>query len=82
VLHRAKLSPDLKHGQLHGRLVWKGRMAEKDEEIRSPLKKQWHLLEIPDYSKFKGDAEEIIKAVPPAPEQAAVAVHPAASAEA
>lgn len=59
------MSPDQRHGKVHGRLVWRGKVTEKDEEIRSPLKKQWQLLALPDYAKFTGVADDIIKAIPP-----------------
>ena len=37
-----------------GRLVWRGVVKPHDERIPSPLKKQWSLVEVPEYKKFKG----------------------------
>ena len=59
-----KLSPDQKHGEAFGRLVWRGKAREKDEQIRSPLKKQWKLLQLPDYKNFTGSPDDLDKLIP------------------
>lgn len=53
--HRVKLSPDQNHGKVYGRLVLKGRASEVEEAIRSPLKKEWRLVGLPDYKTFTAD---------------------------
>jgi len=61
---RVKPSADPSHGKAWGKLVWRGRLKEKEERIRTGLKKEWKLLEFPDYQKFSGNVGDIIKAVP------------------
>lgn len=63
-MYRVKLSvKDQTHGKAWGRLVWKGRPKEKDERIGAPLKRQWSLVKLPDYSKFKGTPEDLQKII-------------------
>lgn len=52
---RVKLSPDQNHGKVFGRLVIKGRASGAEEAIRSPLKKEWRLVGLPDYKTFTAD---------------------------
>jgi hypothetical protein len=52
-----KLSKDQNHGKAYGQLVWNGRPQAGTVEIGAPLKKEWSLLETPDYSKFKGKSQ-------------------------
>lgn len=63
---RVDLSPDQFHGKLYGKLVWGGVPSPKEELIRSPLKKQWSLIDFPDYTKFQGTPSDIQKLIPPA----------------
>lgn len=53
-MRRVDLSTDQNHGKAWGRLVWRGVVKDKDERIPGPLKKQWSLVETPQYKKFKG----------------------------
>ena len=62
-MYRVNLSPDQKHGKVWGRLVWRGKAGE-EELIRSPLKKQWSLLNLPDYSTFNGTVDEVNNMLP------------------
>jgi hypothetical protein len=61
---RVKLSPDQNHGKVYGRFVWKGASRGKEEQIRSPLKKEWHLVDLPDYSSFTATAQDLEKLAP------------------
>ena len=59
VITKVKLSKDQEHGKIYGRLVWRGKAKEHDMKIGPALKKQWHLVEVPDYGKFKGNADDL-----------------------
>ena len=52
-------------GRIYGRLVWRGVPKAKDEEITSSYKKEWSVIALPDYGKFKGTAEEVTAMIPP-----------------
>ena len=54
-----ELSKDQDHGKAWGRLVWRGRPQEKDDRIHSARKRQWSLVETPDYRSFKGDTASV-----------------------
>ena len=65
VVTRVKLSKDQNHGKIFGRLVWRGKAKEVDQRINTALKKQWSLLELPNYqSGFKGKPDEIKSRIP------------------
>ncbi len=49
---------------MFGRLVWRGKPKEKDSRINPRLKKQWKLLDLPDYSSFTATAEDVLKLIP------------------
>jgi len=59
IVTKVKLSSDQKHGRVWGRLVWRGRAQPKDESIGSTLQKEWSLVGLPNYSKFKAKPEHI-----------------------
>ena len=40
-------------------MVWRGRLKEKEEKIGGTLKKQWLMVQLPDYQKFHGKAEDV-----------------------
>lgn len=63
VVTRVKLSPDQNHGKAYGKLVWRGKARAEEEEIRSPLKKQWSIVGMPDYKTFNATAEDLEKIV-------------------
>eukprot|EP01031_Cornospumella_fuschlensis_P037170 gene37170-45114_t len=48
---RVQARPGVTHGKVFGRLTWNGKVAEKDTEVRCPLKKQWTIVEAPNYSQ-------------------------------
>ena len=54
----------MKHGKVYGKLIWRGRPKEKEEKIGPRLKKQWLLLDLPDYTKFQGHPEHINELIP------------------
>ncbi len=62
--YRVQPGGDPQHGKAWGKLVWKGRLKDKEERIKTGLKKEWKLLEFPDYQKFNGDAAEVLKSIP------------------
>mmetsp|Transcript_10539 Transcript_10539/g.17176 ORF Transcript_10539/g.17176 Transcript_10539/m.17176 type:complete len:107 (-) Transcript_10539:166-486(-) len=64
VVTKVNLSKDQNHGKIHGRLVWRGLPKPKDEEISTALKRQWQLVELPDYASFDGSAESISRRIP------------------
>ena len=64
VVTRVKLSKDQNHGTIHGRLVWRGKSKPEDRRINSALKKQWSILELPNYRNFKGKPDEVAKLFP------------------
>jgi hypothetical protein len=49
-----KLSKDQNHGMVYGQLMWNGQLKPKVERIPGTNKKEWTLLELPDYHTFKG----------------------------
>ena len=59
VITKVKLSKDQEHGNVYGRLVWRGKAKNYDMKIGPALKKQWSLMQAPDYSSFKGKDEEV-----------------------
>lgn len=65
ITYRVKLSKDQKHGSVYGRLIWRGLTKEKDEKIGAPLKKEWSLLQLPDYKKFNAKPDDFIPLFPP-----------------
>ncbi len=40
-------------------MVWRGRPKLKDEKIGSSLKKQWKMVQLPDYQKFSATPEDL-----------------------
>jgi hypothetical protein len=54
----------LSSGKVYGRLVWRGRPKDTDKQITSALKKQWSLLDLPDYTKFGAKEEELKNLIP------------------
>jgi hypothetical protein len=42
--------------------VWRGLPKDKDEKITSALKKEWSMLEVPSYDKFKA-TEKCLQAI-------------------
>mmetsp|Transcript_10003 Transcript_10003/g.15109 ORF Transcript_10003/g.15109 Transcript_10003/m.15109 type:complete len:127 (-) Transcript_10003:41-421(-) len=63
ILRRVELSKDQDHGKVWGRLVWRGRPQPRDRRIHSARKHEWKLVDVPNYSKFKGkptDVDDII----------------------
>jgi len=46
-------------------LVWRGLTKEKDERIGGPLKKEWSLLQIPDYKTFSAKPQDFASLFPP-----------------
>lgn len=63
ILTRVELSKDQDHGNVYGRMVWRGVAKDKDDKIGSTLQKEWKLLETPDYSIFKGEEDQIKKII-------------------
>jgi hypothetical protein len=63
---RVKLAADQKHGDVFGRLVWRGLPKEKDEKITSALKKEWKLVGFPDYDSFHNTPADIESQIPKA----------------
>jgi small subunit ribosomal protein S34 len=59
IVTRVQLSKDQMHGKAWGRMVWRGRLKGDEERIGSPLKKEWALINIPDYSSFKGNLKDL-----------------------
>ena len=64
IITKVKLSKDQEHGDVFGRLVWRGRSKEHDKRIGTSLKKQWSVVETPDYTSFKGRADEVHQLYP------------------
>mmetsp|Transcript_49954 Transcript_49954/g.139949 ORF Transcript_49954/g.139949 Transcript_49954/m.139949 type:complete len:110 (+) Transcript_49954:32-361(+) len=66
VITRVKLRPkNQDHGKVFGRLVWRGRPKDRDMQITSALKKQWSIVDLPDYTgSFRARDEEIDKLIP------------------
>ena len=54
------MSKDQNHGKAWGRLVWRGRPKAKIESIGCTLKKEWSLVETPNYKTFTGSDEDLI----------------------
>lgn len=44
---RVNIKPGSTHGKAYGRLVWRGRVTDKEEEIRCPRKDQWSMVAYP-----------------------------------
>ncbi|TPX61003.1 hypothetical protein SpCBS45565_g07370 [Spizellomyces sp. 'palustris'] len=42
-----KLKNDMAHGKVYGRLTWRGKEVEKNDQIRAALKHKWHIYEPP-----------------------------------
>jgi hypothetical protein len=49
--------------------VWRGRPKPTDEKITAALKKQWSVLQLPDYASFKGSTEELHSLIPDSTER-------------
>ena len=60
---RVELSRDQDHGKAWGRLVWRGRPKPKDDRIHSARKRQWSLVETPDYRSFDGSKSDVKKII-------------------
>lgn len=58
------MSKDQNHGKAFGQLVWRGRPKEKIKQIGAALKKEWRLLETPNYKHFTASAEDLAKLIP------------------
>jgi hypothetical protein len=60
IITKVKLSKDQDHGDIWGKMVWRGiRKTEQPKKLASVFKKQWTLLDLPDYSKFHGTTDEM-----------------------
>ena len=59
VVTKVTLSKDQDHGKVWGVLVWRGIRHNKVERIGAPLKKEWSLVGVPDYSKLYGNNDEM-----------------------
>lgn len=65
VITRVQLTPGQNSGKIWGQLVWRGRPKPFGEErINMPLKRQWRLVELPDYNWFKGSDEHVDMMIP------------------
>ena len=53
IVKKVVLSKDQKHGVAWGTMVWRGRVKERIERIPAPLKKEWSLVAVPDYTSFR-----------------------------
>ena len=49
---------------MEGILVWRGLAKAKSERIASALKREWRLVEFPDYKKFRGTDDEVTSVIP------------------
>ena len=58
MISKVVLSKDQSHGKAYGLMVWRGRPKEKVIKIGSPLKKEWKVIKVPDYSVFKGKVDD------------------------
>jgi hypothetical protein len=54
VVSKVILSKDQRHGSVWGTMVWRGRPKAVSEKIGAPLKKEWSVVSVPEYSTFKG----------------------------
>lgn len=70
------MTKDQEHGRAYGRLVWRGNSKPKDRQIGAALKKEWSLLELPNYKLFKGTENDIAKLIPPRIESSIAADEP------
>ena len=59
IITKVLLSKDQLHGKVWGRLVWRGNAKDKTERLGSPLKKEWSVVQLPDYKTFTGQEKEI-----------------------
>jgi small subunit ribosomal protein S34 len=61
IITKVQVSKDQLHGKVWGRMVWRGRLNDKEEKIGSPLKNEWLLIptKIPDYNQFYGTAKDV-----------------------
>jgi small subunit ribosomal protein S34 len=59
IVTRVQLSKDQLHGKAWGRMVWRGRLKDEEERIGSPLKKEWSLVNVPDYTHFRGNLQDL-----------------------
>ncbi len=50
---------DQTHGKAWGRLVWRGRPKAQDEKIGGVLKKQWRMVQKPNYKTFSATPEDL-----------------------
>ena len=69
VITRVRLSKHQEHGTIYGRLVWRGRPKPTEEKITAALKKQWSVVQLPDYASFKGSTEELHSLIPDSTER-------------
>lgn len=58
IVTKVKLTPDQNHGRAWGVMVWRGIRKEREERMPAPLKNQWNIVDLPDYKKLGGNAEE------------------------
>ena len=62
VVTKTILSKDQNHGKIWGRYVYRGKQqSTKNERIGSALKKEWLLVDLPNYSTFKGRDSDIVE---------------------
>lgn len=60
IITKVRLSKDQGHGDVWGKLVWRGiRKNYHPRKLASTLKKEWKILDLPDYNTFKGSEEEM-----------------------
>lgn len=59
IVTKVKLSTDGDHGKAYGTMVWRGIRKNNIEKIGGYNKKQWILLDTPDYRKFNGTRESL-----------------------
>ena len=61
---RRKITRDYSRGPIYGRLVWRGKAKEGDMKITNALKKDWKIVELPNYAAFEGKVEQIEAIIP------------------
>ena len=65
IITRVKLSPkNQDYGKAWGRFVWRGMARPTNKRIGTALKKQWSLVEAPDYTKFDGTEAKVEAMIP------------------
>jgi hypothetical protein len=63
VITKSKLTADQKGVEAVATLIWKGSVTRKDRKLLETDYKQWVLLGVPDYSKFRGTDEHCKKII-------------------